>query len=257
MSLFSIWHYLWVLRLILQAFLLVLLLRHKFYRSFPLFVLFTAYTIGLTIVLQTMNLSPSVTGYQYFYAYVLGTTISAALSFAVIYEISQHLLRDYPALRHLGANVFRGVTAVLALGAVLLAWSNPAAGLHMIMAKVDVIQQSVSVVQCGLVVFLLLFSGYFGLSLRSETFGIALGFGLMASMNLAIFTLHSLRETLAISATSNLFNMLRNSTSLCAVLVWVAYLRAREPQTYIASTPLPGQDLESWNLELRRLVHRP
>ena len=42
--------------------------------------------------------------------------------------------------------------------------------------------------QCGLVFFLLLFSEYLGISRRSLLFGISLGFGLFAAINMLVAT---------------------------------------------------------------------
>jgi hypothetical protein len=48
------------------------------------------------------------------------------------------------------------------------------------------VQRSVRLMQCGLVFFLLLFSEYLGISRRHVLFGIALGFGIFASVTMLV-----------------------------------------------------------------------
>ena len=48
--------------------------------------------------------------------------------------------------------------------------------------------RSVRLMQCGLVFFLLLFSEYLGISRRSLLFGISLGFGFFAAVNMLVAT---------------------------------------------------------------------
>ncbi len=53
-------------------------------------------------------------------------------------------------------------------------------------AAIMTLQRSVRVVQCGLMLFLLVFSRYLGTNWRQKSFGIALGFGAFASVELSL-----------------------------------------------------------------------
>ena len=63
-------------------------------------------------------------------------------------------------------------------------------------------ERSVQGRQCGLLVFLFLLSFYFGLPWRNHVFGIALGFGLFASIELVASAVRSQIGTLADSGLS-------------------------------------------------------
>ena len=50
------------------------------------------------------------------------------------------------------------------------------------------VERSVRMMQCGLVFFMLLFSEYLGISRRNVVFGIAVGFGFFAAVNMLVMT---------------------------------------------------------------------
>src|SRR5208282_4043464 len=152
---------------------------------------YTGFEVLQFVVLLAMRYSSSVSGGEYYYAYALGSAISAGLRFGVIYEVFAHVFRDYPALSGLGRTLFRWAAIVLLLLALGLAWLAPAEGVGHLMVMVDVLNRSVSILQCGLLLFLFLFSGYFALSWRSYAFGISLGLGIYASMDLAVASIRS------------------------------------------------------------------
>jgi len=251
-----LWHYMWIARVLLQTVLLAWLMARNVYRDFPIFVLYTADEVLQAIILKAMNYSPSVTGSQYFTAFAIGDVVESAIGFAVIYEIFKHAFRAYPALRNLGTTLFRGTTAFLLLAGIGLVWLNPAAELRPLMSKVDLIEQTVYVMQCGLVVVLLLFSRKIGLSLRGRTFGIALGFGILASVDLAAFAVRSGIESIRATPTTDLVNLITVTAALCSVSVWTAYLVWPEAVPDSAPRVLASHDLESWTQELQRLLRQ-
>jgi len=76
------------------------------------------------------------------------------------------------------------------LVSVVVAFSNSGNSDPLIQA-ITTLQRSVRMVQCGLILFLLLFSRFLGVSKRQQSFGIALGFGLFASVELILIALNS------------------------------------------------------------------
>jgi len=254
MTLSSLWHYVWTARFLLQAALLAWMIVRNFYRDFPIFVVYTGDAVLQTIILKAIDYSPWGTGSLYFTAYAVGGALEAALSFAVIYEIFKHAFRDYPALRNLGTTLFRGTTVFLLLAGIVLIWLKPAGELRLLMSKLDHVEQTVCVMQCGLVVVLLLFSRNIGVSLRSRTFGIALGFGILASVDLATFAIRSGIESPLANPMTDLLTLITLVAYLCSVSVWTAYLIRPEPLPRAASLVLPAHDLEGWKEELRRLL---
>jgi len=255
MTLSWFWHSLWIVCPLLQVVLLALMLWRKWFTVFPIFALYIGYKVLQAIVLMVMNYAPLVTGEQYFTAYAAGRALATVLTFGVIYEIFKHVFRDYPALRSLGTILFRWIAVTLMLLTIVLAWLAPGTGAGQLMSKFYVIERTVSMLQCGLLIFLLLFSGYFSLSWRSHTFGLALGFGVYASMNLAAYAIRARIEPAAANSTTDLMTVITGAVYLCSVLVWMAYLLAAERVPAVPRM-LPSHDLESWNDELRRLLQK-
>jgi len=121
-------------------------------------------------------------------------------------------------------------------------------------SKLDFIDQAICIMQCGMVLVLLLFSKKIGVSLQSRTFGIALGFGILASIGLTAFAVRSRIETPTYSRATHLVTLSTMAASLCAVAVWTVYVVRPETQSDAALRVLPASDLESWNQELQRLL---
>jgi hypothetical protein len=82
----------------------------------------------------------------------------------------------------------------------------------------------VRVIQVGLILFLLVFSKYVGMSWRQLSFGVSLGFGLFATLELLIVALHAGGQMS--QANSNLANMIAYNLS---ILVWLGYALAKSP----------------------------
>jgi hypothetical protein len=73
--------------------------------------------------------------------------------------------------------------------------------------------------QCGLVFFMLLFSEYLGISRRNVVFGVSIGFGFYAAINMLVMT--AIGNHTVISK-SNL-NRTNSIAYLVSALVWLAY----------------------------------
>src|SRR5579872_718456 len=107
-----------------------------------------------------------------------------------------------------------GGVVVAILGGV----NSMKSGFPLITAGLLSLERSVRVMQCGLILFLLMFSRYLGISRRHRSFGVALGFGIFAAVELAVFGLR-------VSGTLNSTTLsLASMTSYdIAVMVWLGY----------------------------------
>ena len=107
-------------------------------------------------------------------------------------------------------------------------------------------------VQCGLLLALLLFSRFMGLSWRRSAFGIALGLGILTSVDLAT---SALRAEFTSAASREFLNLLVTGTAFVCVSIWIGYLLVPElkPAT---PTVVPHDEVETWNRELQHLVSR-
>jgi hypothetical protein len=247
-----LWHYLWIAPPALQLVVAIIIVHRKLHKEFPAFLLYITFEIVFNSVLFVLDHDPSITWYQYRWAESGGDGLSIVLRFAVIQEIFSIVFRSYPSLNHLGTVMFRWVAIVLVAVAVAVAFHTPGGDYapH-IVAGLMVLDRAIAIVQCGLLLFLFLFSSYFGLSWRSYVFGIAAGLGIFSAVQLAIVSIRT-----QVLVESRLFlDFLPMITYHCCVLIWLFYLLVPEPVPRAAPL-VPTHDLESWNRELQRLLQR-
>jgi len=241
-------YYLWIAPKVLLAVLAFLMFRRGLHRQFPMFYLYAVFQIVQSAILWTHPHFDE----TYTRLFSGGTAVSSALRFGVIYEVLRQLFRNYPALTETGRMLFRGVTVVLLIAGVGLAALLPGKSVSLLMLATDTLNRTVSLLQLGLLLSLFIFSRYFALSLRSHAFGIALGLGAYASVQLAT----SAVLLYVGSASSPLPNFITMATYHCCVLIWMFYLLLPERTAYFTRRELPTHDLEVWNQELQRLLQR-
>lgn len=246
------YYYLWIGPHLLLASILVAMFLRRLHRQFPMFFLYAAFEVLQWGVLFGICLSSIGFGPPYVRVYSIGLGISTAIRFAVISELYRHFLRRYPALNGPGRYLFCGSIVVLLLIAAIVGVSAPATSPNFLFNATYALDRTVSVLQCGLLISLFAFSRYFALSWRSHAFGIALGLGIFASVELATSSVW-LHLGYFGDRTVNLFTMA--IYHLC-VLIWMFYLLRPERATSYVLNPLPKNDMEIWNNELQRLVQR-
>src|SRR5580704_9759885 len=166
-----LFYYLWIAPHILQAVIVVLMIRRRLYKQFPIFLLYTIFELFQFVVLLTVFIRfGSLADERYRGAFLVGTAISAALRFGIIYEIFNEVFRNYDALRDLGRASFRWATVFLLLVGVALAGTH-GSGADAFLRIVPILDRTVYLMQCGLLVFLFVFSSYFALSWRNYAYG--------------------------------------------------------------------------------------
>ncbi len=246
------WNYLWIAPHLLQAGVAVVIIARKLHRRFPIFFLYTGFEVLQFAVLFIMYHLPAVSVRDYFYVHWVGVGVSTTLRFGVIHEIFSHVFRNYAALAELGKLLFRWATVVLLLVAVVTAAYAPGESASRIAVGIYLLDRAVSIVQCGLLIFLFLFSSYFGLSWRNYVFGMALGLGVFASVELATA---AIRIQIGLAVGDELFTLITMATYHCSVLIWLFYLLAPEPSPATVRE-IPHHDLQEWNHALERLLQR-
>jgi hypothetical protein len=228
-----------------------LILRRRLYREFPWFfsyLLFHAIdTFVALLIYRYLGRHSSL----YFYEYWAAQALGFALRFAVIYEIFYQFLRPYQGLRRASTLLLRWVGLALLAVALWVGIAGPRNEPTWAIAGAVVAERSINVVQCGLLVLLFLFASYFALTWRNYVFGIALGFGVIATIEL----LASALATQAPFFANGIFGLLPRISYDLAVIIWVAYLLAPEPSRAELKV-LPQHELEKWNHELLELLQR-
>jgi hypothetical protein len=243
--------YLWIAPHALQVALAVMMVRRKLAREFPAFFLYITYEVLQFVVLFALYKIDAVTAEQYSAVWVVGGAVSVAFRFAIVYEIFEHVFRSYPTLKEFGTLLFRWATVVLMIVAVVLVGYSTGAEVNRFTLAVSILGRAVSVVQCGLLVLLLLLSRLLSFSWRSYAFGIALGLGFFASVELA---LSAIQTELGLGTAPDFFNLLGMATYHCCVLFWIVALLSPKREA-VPMTSVPAHNLEHWNHALRRVLH--
>jgi len=249
------WHrllslFLWISPHVFLGILAVVLCKRRLYREFPIFLAYVLYEIVEFILLFGLRSVPGVTEKQYANAFCATLLFSIALRFGLVEEVSRDLFRDSRILKVTARRSLQCVTGLLLVMGVLLAVYAPSDGSFRLIAGILVVNRGAAMVQCGLLIFLLLFSRFLGLSWHRPAFGIALGLGVLTSVD---FATYALRVEFFSDVTREVLNYLTTGAYLVCVLTWIGYLLA--PELRPASlTAVPHDEVETWNKELQHLL---
>ena len=239
--------FLWAAPHVLLAGVPVLTYVRRLHKRFPLFFLYTLYETFQFLLLFGIRIFAPTHGTLYLYVFTATLAGSAALRFGIIEEILNNVFQSYPRLERIATVSMRWLTGLLVISAILsVVYSSGAASEHW-MAGIAFLNRSVALVQAGLLLFLFLFSSMFGLSWRTFAFGIALGFGILASTDLAVW---SLRLADSDGPFVRLLNLLLTGSYHVSVLVWLGYLLKAEMPVEIMSHGVA--ELDQWSGELER-----
>jgi hypothetical protein len=247
-----VFYYLMIAPHVLLLGIMVALLRRSVFRRFPIFLTYILSEIVQFAVLFALYTARSVTPTQYAWGYVIGLAVSTAIRFGIIHEVFAHVFRNYSAVSYFGRPLFRWGTVGLMLGALALTFYAGGDNFDHLMFVVYALDRAASILQCGLLVGLFVLSTYLGLSWRNQVFGIALGLGILASVQLLAAAIRAQTSF----AFSQYLDYVTMSTYHVCVLVWLFYLWAPERSTQYAVNSVPEHDLEAWNQELQRLIRQ-
>ena len=236
--------YLWCAQPILQSVVAVVLWRRKLHKQFPVFFLFLLAQVANFAVTFPLWLVGDFK--TYFVFFWLGEAVNAVLGFKVIHEIFLDVFRPYHTLKDLGTLLFKWAGVVMLLVSVVVAFSNSFDENPLVHA-LTTLQRSVRIVQLGLILFLLLFSGFLGVSRKQVSFGISLGFGLFAGVELMLYALNS-----GGFVKLNHLNLINMSTYNLAIFVWLGYSLSRKVVRVAAVNHLQTQRWEQGLADLQR-----
>lgn len=207
---------LWIAHPVLELFLIGAMLWRKLHRTFPIFFAYVVFQVLNFLVLFPIYKFGSTTAY--FYAYWISMAISLAIGFKVIHEIFLDVFRPYHTLKDLGTVLFKWAALVMLLVAVVVTASSQGAPDSPLVQAVIIGQRCVRVMQCGLILFLLVFSRYLGVSWRQHSFGIALGLGGFATVDLvgmALFSGGQIRP--------HTVSLINTTAYSFAIFTWIGY----------------------------------
>jgi hypothetical protein len=239
-----LYYALWIAHPVLQTVIAIAMFRRGQHREFKFFFAY--------IVTQIMTFAVVFPTYRYYYPaafYVswISTAISVALGFMVIHEAFLDVFRPFHTLRDLGTVLFKWAGLVMLLVAGVVSVSTSSADNLAWVQAIMTAQRCVRIIQVGMVLFLLFFAHYLGVSRRQHSFGIALGFGTFAVVELALIASWA-GDHLGNTA-MNLINMIAYNATL---LIWLGYTLAKSPARGAASTLLRPQ---RWEQSLSDIHH--
>jgi hypothetical protein len=213
----------WVAGPLLQITLLTFMVRHKVHITFPRFFSY--------IIFQVLKTGCLFVAYRYFAdsyfdLYWTGNAISVVFSVAVMDEILRHLFEEYGGIQILGLTIFRWSCGLLFLVAILDAMSSAEGNEDRIVAAVFSFDRSMRLMEVGLFLLLMLLCRLLRNCWRQPVFGIALGFGVFASVELLLVSFVMWNG----SAHQATISLLKSAAYNVVTLVWIGYLR-REPQS--------------------------
>jgi hypothetical protein len=184
------------------------------------------------------------------WGYWIQNLLSWALALTAIYEIYASLLQEYATLERMGSYLFWIMGIVLVTIAVWTAFSTPGSDVSRVLQTLYTLERSVRIVECGLLLALFIFASFFGLSWKNYLFGIALGFSIFLSIQLAGVAMRAWFGP----RFDKLFGWLQSFAYVLGILVWTLYFvkRTREADLRL----LPKTQLAEWNETLQELLHR-
>jgi hypothetical protein len=247
--LFLRWYF-WIAPNLLLVPCLYGLIRTRRYRSVPWFTVFTA--AQLVLFLASVLIGLTSTPFLALYRWVMDTltAVSAIIELGVIYELADDLIVSRSSLSRVLRPLMRWTIAVLSLVAAASLAVFHQVGIDKAMKAFQVLDFSSSVLQVGLLVALLVFARALQISWRSLSAGVALGFAISASAELAAAPLFS---ELGPSYYGRI-DILRLAGFHGGVLIWLIYIfLPRKPPSVTGHRP-DRTDLEAWDQELQKMV---
>src|SRR5262249_33349333 len=137
------------------------------------------------------------------------------------------LFAPHSGLRRLASLIFRWVVALLILLGFVVVYVQMSTSNRPLASSVLVMEEAIRIVEVGLLMFLFVFSSAFGLHWRQHIFGMAVGLGVFAAVELVGVTLRTHFGTVAFQT----FAIARGLAFNFSLLIWVGYLLAPERAT--------------------------
>lgn len=235
----------WVAAPIMLALMAVVMVRRKLSAEFPVFFGYALFhVVQVPIELYCYFHSRAL----YFYAFWIIQAFDFLLVIAVIQEVFGAVLREYLILRRRANQIYRCAVlalVVVAFGTALLA---PGTETDRTVAGLLTLDTSSMIIQLGVLATLFVMSRMLVLSWGQLPFGIALGFGVMACVQLAV---SMMRSYLGDGSTPG-YVLLRPLAYNLAVLIWLFYAAKRERRKDVSALP-PEDEVNRWNEALEKM----
>lgn len=242
------YYVLWLAHPLLQAVIATLMIRRGLQRQFRFFfgyIVTQLVTFGFVFPTLWHREHYALS----FYAYWVCEAFSVAFGFGVIHEVFVDVFRSFHTLRDLGTVLFKWAGLVMLLVAGVVSVSSAGSEIAPWMQAIVTGQRCVRIVQIGMILFLLSFAHYLGVNRRQRSFGIALGFGSFAVVELTL-----LASWVGNHLANPWMSMVNMGAYNLSLGVWLAYVAAKSPVRDSASTLLQTQRWEQSLSDIHRTV---
>ena len=217
-----LYYALWLMHPVLQIGIAGFMLHRRLLHNFRFFF---AYILAQLVTFAVVF--PAYVWRSYdalFMLYWCANGISVTFGFLVIHEIFVDVFRMFHTLRDLGTVLFRWAGLVMLLVAAVVSVSTNSPDISPVMQGILTFQRCVRIIQVGMVLFLLFFARYVGVSRRQHSFGIALGFGSFAVIELILIS--SWVGSHLDGPWMSILNMIAYNSSLG---LWLGYVAVKRP----------------------------
>jgi len=200
------------------AFVASVMLRRGLRSKFSFFFSY----IVLYILIVAMGLAAYLYSCPIFYHvnWVLGS-LMMLMEVGIIYEVLVNTLKSYSALVDLAKILFRWAAVFLLFTALVTALATNGQQATKLEAALTVVQHCIRLMQCGLLLFLLVFENRLGVSWRNHGVAIALGLGIYAAIDLTVSYLPLLPTKVA--------DLIQGCSYTGVLAFWGCSLMMREP----------------------------
>jgi hypothetical protein len=217
-----VYNALWIAHPLLQMGIAIIMLRRGMCGKFKFFFGYILTQLATFAVVFPAYHRHS---YSAFFAlYWICDALSVAFGFAVIHEVFVDVFRAFHTLRDLGSVLFRWAGLVMLLVAGVVSVSTNSSQVAPWMQAIITSQRCVRIIQVGMVLFLLFFARYLGVSRRQQSFGIALGFGSFAVIELVLIC-----SWVGNHLGGPWLNILNMAAYNCSLMVWLGYVAIVRP----------------------------
>jgi hypothetical protein len=245
-------YYLWVAPHLLLAVFLIFLIRRGLQGRLPVFLAYVIFELVQFLTLFAIFRHDPFPVAIYQWVLVFGRGINSILGLGVIYELANELLLSRSSLASILRPILRGSLAALVLVAAVVSGSLSDLSLQRVVNIFEMLDFSWSLIFVGMLLALFVFARALRISLRSWVAGVALGFGISASIDLASA---AFRAGLGKSAFIAVDITQMAAFHVC-VIIWLIslFLSGRTPS--FADAKMKAADLELWDEEMQRMVQR-
>jgi len=249
-----LWNYLWVAPNLFLLSLAFLIQKRKLSRSLPAFLAFAILSAAGDLATFLADVIPSVSAENYWRVFWASLLVESLLKFLVIGEVFSRVFNPYPSISRLGRIAVSGFGAALVLLASLIAAFSRGDSTKYLISGAHLLEQTVFLIESGLILFLFLFAAYFHLSWDRLSFGVLLGLGISACEHLASWAIIANGNPSAYQQT--LLAFLGMATYHFCVFIWFYYLLVPGKVAAKSKVLIPDNNLDIWNRELERLLQQ-